>query len=348
MIIMQVYSKERKSLQFPVMCDGYVKIPFGDGSNTPAQGIGIWGHEGELTTEFIVTPYEVNNHTTPYSGSQKSLSQASKGVTYIPAADRDLLEMCLFYNTHMSVNLKSFQYGSTAPTTPAKYRIEFKLKIGGGTKTITTTEYVIAPQLKDESSLSPTDYFYTKHKAFAKKSSRTVSGVSNLTINLSGSSDEYTLGEKVYNSAGLLIGEIGTKGSNSITILNQITNSPSSSSYIYTELPKEPTYVEVPHHIAVTYQNSGLMSIFYNGKEVAKGQHQIGGNFSFHESDIYLGQEASASSYTARRRTQFMGEYHEISITKNARNQFRSMNSLIPQFKNTLLYMDFGEENLDD
>ena len=89
---MQIYSKDRKSLQFPVMCDGYVKVPFGDGSATPAQGIGLWGHTGDITVEFIITPYETNNHATNnYSGSQKSLSQATKCVAYIPAADRDLL-----------------------------------------------------------------------------------------------------------------------------------------------------------------------------------------------------------------------------------------------------------------
>lgn len=344
---MQIYSKDRKSLQFPVMCDGYVKIPFGDGSNTPAQGIGIWGHTGEITAEFIITPYETNNHATNnYSGSQKSLSQATKGVAYIPAADRDLLEMSLFYNANMSISLKPLVTGSVTPITPSKYRISFDIKIGGNTTTLTTTDYVIAPEPKNESSTSPTDYLYTNHKPIAKKSSRTVSSVSSTTINLSGSSAEFVVGDNLYTNTGLLIGQIGALGSNALT-MSSITNTPSNSTYLYADLPKEPTYVDVPHHIAVSYQSSGLMSIFYNGVEVAKGQHSRGGDFSFANSDIYLGQQASAGNYTTRRRTQFMGEYHEISLTKNARNKFRSMNSLIPQFKNTLLYMDFEEENLD-
>lgn len=344
---MQIYSKDRKSLQFPAMCDGYVKIPFGDGLTTPAQGIGLWGHKGEITTEFIITPYEVNNNSiTPYSGSQKSLSQATKGVAYIPAADRDLLEMTLLYNANMSVRLEGFTTGSVSPNTPAKYKISFSITISGSTTKITTTDYVILPQTKDESSINPTDYLYINHKPLAKKSSRTVSSVSSNTINLSGSSAEFVVGDNLYTNTGLLIGQIGGLGSNAL-IMVSITNTPSNSTYLYADLPKEPTYVDVPHHIAVSYQNSGLMSIFYNGREVVKGQHSVGGDFSFANSDIYLGQEASAGNYTARRRSQFMGEYHEISITKNARNKFRSMNSLIPQFKNTLLYMDFEEENLD-
>lgn len=344
---MQIYSKDRKSLQFPVMCDGYVKVPFGDGSATPAQGIGLWGHTGDITAEFIITPYETNNNATNnYSGSQKSLSQATKGVAYIPAADRDLLQMCLFYNANMSVSLVPFTTGIVTPITPSKYRINFTLKIGGVTTSLTTTDYVIAPEPKNESSKSPTDYLYTNHKPIAKKSSRTVSSVSSTTINLSGSSAEFVVGDNLYTNTGLLIGQIGAIGSNDLTMVS-ITNTPSNSTYLYADLPKEPTYVDVPHHIAVSYDSSGLMSIFYNGAEVAKVQHTVGGNFSFANSDIYLGQEASASNYTTRRRTQFMGEYHEISVTKNARNKFRSMNSLIPQFKNTLLYMDFEEENLD-
>ena len=104
--------------------------------------------------------------------------------------------------------------------------------------------------------------------------------------------------------------------------------------------------MDVPHHIAVSYSPSGDMVIFYNGNEVKRGSHTVGGNFSFHPSNIYLGQNPDGS-YGAIRKSQFMGEYHELSITGGYRKTFRSMNSLLPTFKNTLLYMDFEEANLD-
>ena len=342
----QIYSKDRKSLQFPAMCDGYVKIPWADGTGTPPkQNVGLWGQTGGITIEFLVTPYDINNHTTPYSGSQKSLSQATKGVAYSPAADRDLHYPHLLYNTKLSVYLIPPVTGSISPITPTKYKIAFQLNIGS-VQTLVTSDFIITPEVIDDTSSGPTFYLYSQNTPFAKKSFQTVSSVSSTTINLSGSSAEYVVGENVYTNTGLLIGEVASLGSNAITVVS-ITNTPSNSTYIYAELPKEPTYVNIPHHIAVSYDPSGAMVIFYDGKEVARGKHDTGGDFSFNGSDIILGQYPRSLSYQGTRRSQFMGEYHEISITGGYNKTFKSTNSLIPVYNNTLLYMDFEEVNLD-
>ena len=57
-----------------------------------------------------------------------------------------------------------------------------------------------------------------------------------------------------------------------------------------------------------------------------------------HDSNIYLGQNPTA---TTPRYTQFMGEMHEICITKNLLSTFPSIYSLLPQRKNLLLYLTF-------
>ena len=54
-----INSTEKKSLQFPAMSDGYVQIPWGDGSNTPAQNVGLWGHAGGITLEFLIDTYVI-------------------------------------------------------------------------------------------------------------------------------------------------------------------------------------------------------------------------------------------------------------------------------------------------
>ena len=339
-----INSTEKKSLQFPAMSDGYVQIPWGDGSNTPAQNVGLWGHTGGITLEFLITPYDIfNNSVTPYSGSQKSLSQSTKGLAYLQASSRKNTFMNVLYNTNLKVTLESLT-GSATPNTPASYSISFTVVIGTTSTTI-TTENIITPEVIDNTSSAPTDYLYSSHTPFALKSARTVSSVSSNTINLSGSSASFVVGEKIYTNAGALIGTISSLGSNSVTV-SSITNTPSNSTHIYTELLKEPTYVDVPHHIAVSYSPAGTMIIYYDGQEAKRGIHSLGGDFSFHPSDIYLAQNPTGN-YAANRRTQFIGEYHEIAITAGARKSFRSTNSLLPNFKNTLLYMDFEEANLN-
>ena len=52
-----IYSRDRKSLQFPVMCEGYVQIKSADALASSATG--IWDYNGPFTMEAIITPYDV-------------------------------------------------------------------------------------------------------------------------------------------------------------------------------------------------------------------------------------------------------------------------------------------------
>ena len=76
--------------------------------------------------------------------------------------------------------------------------------------------------------------------------------------------------------------------------------------------------------------------------------HGVGGNFSIDTSDCYIGQNPTASGYSDRRKTQFMGELHEISILGISKNPIQKYKyPLYPLFKEILLYMDFEEANLN-
>ena len=55
LLALSLFSKDRKSLQFPVMCDGFITIPRFE-ANTPSQEIGLWSHSGGFSFEAVVTP----------------------------------------------------------------------------------------------------------------------------------------------------------------------------------------------------------------------------------------------------------------------------------------------------
>ena len=67
-------------------------------------------------------------------------------------------------------------------------------------------------------------------------------------------------------------------------------------------------------------------------------------DFEFDATDCYLG---SNGNYVLenRRASQFMGEMHEFTITKEFKDSFNSLDTLLPNFRNTLLYFRFEGDN---
>ena len=66
--------------------------------------------------------------------------------------------------------------------------------------------------------------------------------------------------------------------------------------------------------------------------------------FEFDQTDCFLGSNGNDTLET-RRASQFMGEIHELSITKDVKTTFQSLDTLIPNFRNTLLYFRFEGED---
>tara|TARA_R110002020_G_scaffold97100_6_gene231948 strand:- start:1849 stop:2838 length:990 start_codon:yes stop_codon:yes gene_type:complete len=328
------------------MCDGYVKIQHkDDAGNVPLQEVGMWGNSGDFTIEMLVTPYDVNgNADAPtYSASIKSLSRHTKGAAYLPTANRHDVEMVLFHNTNLTISLVNTT--TDAFYQPAEYAVKVSITIGTTTTSVTSDTVISATRVDDNHFNSQSSsYVYDGHTPVAHKSALTVSSISTNVITLSGTASGFGIGQTIYTSAGLLVGTITNVSGADIT-MDGISNTPSG--YVYQELPKDSAYVEVPHHIAVSYRNSGKMSIFYNGNLVKDGVHGAGGSFSLDPSDVYLGQNPNAGSYQTIRKSQFMGEFHEISMVSKYKSAFRSINSLMPNYRDLLLYLDFEEANLD-
>ena len=67
-------------------------------------------------------------------------------------------------------------------------------------------------------------------------------------------------------------------------------------------------------------------------------------DFEFDQSDCYLGSNGNTTLET-RRASQFMGEMYEFAITKDVKENFNSLDTLLPNFRNTLLYFRFEGDN---
>ena len=68
-------------------------------------------------------------------------------------------------------------------------------------------------------------------------------------------------------------------------------------------------------------------------------------DLEFDATDCYLGSNGNTPLET-RRGSQFMGELHEFAITKEAKDRFLTIDTLVPNYRNTLLYFRFEGENV--
>jgi len=338
-----VFSKDRKSLQFPVMCNGYVHIKAADSFNQETTG--IWDYEGPFTLEMLVTPYEINgNPVTDNEASQKSLPRdATYGLTYLSSANRHSVEMCLFHNNYITVSLVNTT--TQAFQQPAEYSIKFSLTIDGTTQTLESPT-VFRSEVVDNSYSNPTEYFYINHLPAYKKYAQIVSIVDANTMTIADTSVlnasqpiYYIDGDGVMQSSGTID---TITDATTFDIAGASTNNFSVGDYMYIPVDRDVLYPETSHHLAVSY-GYGRMFIAFNGGIVAERGHA--GEFQLDASDIYLGQNPNAAT---PRLTQFMGELHEVSYFKGQTVSFKSTNSLSPPYKNALLYLDFEEARINE
>lgn len=343
------FSEDRKSLQFPAFCDGYVNIDYSQA--VAGEPTGIWANEGSFTIEMLVTPYDVNGDFDKDAGtSHKSLkSLGSDGDDYFDRDERIDAEMTLLKNTNIKVTLNNTSLHRKRQ--PAEYSISFTMTIGSTTTTITSDTVISASDIFREVYKDPTKYLFDDHRPFAQKANHlgsydTISNV-NTTLNYfdTDNANAYREGITVYDNNGTNLG-VNTSSNGSTRI--RVTSITETFTDAYIPLPKEPLYIENIHHIAVSYDsNSKVMSIIYNNNIVKQGQHDAGGKFVFHPSDIYLGKDPFTGTAQDKRKSQFIGEYHEISITSVSSTRFTNINTLSPSYRKLLLYLDFEESNLD-
>ena len=354
------YLGNRKSLKFPVMCDGYVSINYNDNvANSP---YGIWDCNDSFTIQSIITPYEINGNargtnltsqkTMPYNSSSTSQSNL-----YLPNTNRFGHKMTIFYNENVELFLQNTTTQNWSQ--PAEYRIGFRVKVTNDDTFFTDT--IIVPSNTHYDMREVNDMYEGSRKikrfVFTASANATTSGVSgiDLEIPVSSSSGLFATGINIYDDTNTLIGKIeaiDTTGTHELRIVaaGGYTHSTfnATSKKIFVEPLKEPIYVLNTHHIAASYNNSsGEMSVYYNGLDLGGKIHKDEGasDFNFSDTNIYLAQNPDA---TTPRYTQFMGEIHELSFSNDILVSFPSINTLYPQRRNLLLYLNFEEGELDD
>lgn len=336
------FSEDRKSLQFPAFCDGYVNIDYSQA--VASEPTGLWANQGSFTAEMLITPYDVNGDSDHAMFDIKTLKE---NEDYFPIAERVNSAMTLLKNANVKVTLNNVN--SIRKRNPAEYSISFTLKIGSTTTTITSDKVITSLPVVRRVYQSTGNYLFNNHEPYAEAAnvngiyatfSSVNTGANTFDTNLPAA---FAVGIQVYDDANNNLGTVQNIASNTITV----ENIGSSFTTAFTPIRKDAIYTEVVHHIAVSYDSTnGVMAIMHNNNVVKTGKHGIGGNFQFDGSDIYLGQDPTGSAQE-KRKSQFFGEYHEIAISSVAMRSFTNLNTLSPAFKKLLLYIDFEESNLN-
>jgi|TARA_R100000149_G_C5881025_1_gene146132 hypothetical protein len=375
----QVLAGKKRSLVFPVMCNGFVKLDYsdnvvdtnndGDTSNDIAYG--LFDHEGSFTFEAIVTPYDINGYgrqsasgTIPSftlskkimpSNSHQSTTANYQSELYLPVSGGRLThEMRIFSNDKFSVSLLNAT--SFNENQPAEYKIRVSMDIGGTTETFTTTSAVITANKSSMfkwSSTSDTEGFDSNGRRTFDLLGSTTSH-SGAVIGLSGTvENQCHASQELFIRDGFTFTSIGTiasvTGTTSVTLSASYSPTLSNGTKVFIHSRKEASYINNTYHIACTYtQSSNRINIFLNGINVLSTKHTQSGTFAFGRTDSFIGANGTGATGTLSAITnkQFMGEMHEMSILNIPKTTFVNKENLLPSLNNTLLYLRFEEIDL--
>lgn len=376
----EILAGKQRSLVFPVLCNGYATIDYsdnvadtsGDASTTDDIAYGIWDHEGGFTFEATVTPYEINGYGThsslsapSYTHHKKAMPALSQSVydagndnqfqseLYLSRTARLTHEMMLFYNTNFQISLLNATLHNE--NQPAEYKIQVRLKLGSTTETFTSPK-VILPSLTQQ-------YFYTTGNhlegfngqgRFSHSKRGTISGHSGATFTVNVASSLFG-GDKqeIFIRDGFNFTSLGTINSvvsNTVTLTNSYSPTIPDGTAFFLVAKRNATYAENFYHIACAYNDvSQTLKIYLNNREVFSGSHTQTDTFVFSKEDFFIGANGSGATGAGSATTnkQFMGEIHELAVSNTQRRNFNtSLNNLLPNYDNTLLYLRFEEVDL--
>lgn len=375
----QVLAGKKRSLVFPVMCNGFVKLDYsdnvvdtnsdGDTSNDIAYG--LFDHEGSFTFEAIITPYDINGYgrqsasgTIPSftlskkimpSNSHQSTTANYQSELYLPVSGGRLThEMRIFSNDKFSVSLLNAT--SFNENQPAEYKIKVSMDIGGSTQTFTTTSAVITANKSSMfkwSSTSDTEGFDSNGRRTFDLLGSTTSH-SGAVIGLSGTvENQCHANQELFIRDGFTFTSIGTiasiNGTTDVTLNASYSPTLSNGTKVFIHSRKEASYINNTYHIACTYtQSSNRINIFLNGINVLSTKHTQSGTFAFGRTDSFIGATGAGATGedSAITNKQFMGEMHEMSILNIPKTTFVNKETLLPSLNNTLLYLRFEEIDL--
>ena len=413
----EVFIGERKSLVFPVMCHGHLRIDYSD--EVAGQNYGIFGHDESVTIQTILTPYDINgfgyelsqdnpdgkmgiltSKKTPPALQSNAFSIHDSGGSTTDTFDADNsnrrksesgtyfgyhstqdyqknneYEMMIFYNTNLQLSL--IESTTTNVNQPSEYKIKLSIIAGGNSDSITTTNSVIkANNITSDSTRwkgTSISYGYNSNgsgAAYEKIGTLTGSsstGSSDVNQVLTGgvTNQLFSADTKLYKRSGQTFTHAATVATTAgdATFTVDTGHSLANDDILYIEAYKEALYLVTPYHIAASYDViSGNMNIYLNGSLVASKKHtNYGEDFEIAAEDCFIGADnlaggndftdsgsstSSSDANISNNRRQFMGELHEFAITKGIQDSFATIDTLIPNYRQTLLYYRFEEVDL--
>ena len=405
---------ERKSLVFPVLCHGHLRIDYSD--EVAGQNYGIFGHDESVTIQTILTPYDINGFGFELTGSDNpdgkmGVVNSKKTAPAIQSKDFDIriagglsnktfgstsltkrdftesgayfsvgtdyqktsgYEMMVFYNSNLQLSL--IEGTNTNVNQPSEYKIKLAVLVNGASDSITTTDVVIkANNITSDSTRwkgTTLSYGYNSNGSGAAYeqigtltgSSSTGSTDVNQVLTGGVTNQLFSADMKLYKRSGQTFTHAATVATTAgdATFTVDTGHSLVNDDVLYIEAYKEALYLVTPYHIAASYDViSGNMNIYLNGKVIATKKHtNFGEDFEIAAEDCFIGADnnagANAFSETsgteaadkAEERRQFMGEIHEFAITKGIPDSFMNIDTLIPNYRQTLLYFRFEEVDL--
>jgi len=345
-----IYAGDTKSLVFPVMCNGYLKLEYETPNSEFDDEFGFWGHTRAYSIEAIISPFDCNGYglkTGSDSGlktSIKSIPSLSENVTsnrntyqselFSAVTARKNHKMMLFYNANVQFYLENTTIHNI--NQPAEYKL--CVKIGSGTATESKTIIISADTIYGK--YNP-NYLYdgiTSSKTLLDATT-TISG----TTVTCDSTENITVGTEIFNSNGVSLGTVQTIPNTPVNDDGFATTFTLSSATNYTQAlyvsqPKEALYVETMYKVGFSYSNSGEVDLYLNGKKLTKA---VAGtkttNNTFATSNSFIGQDGTNLN------TQFMGELYEICMY-NGLDPTDYSTTINAGLNDMLFYYRFGDE----
>tara|TARA_R110000824_G_scaffold324035_4_gene511001 strand:+ start:757 stop:2010 length:1254 start_codon:yes stop_codon:yes gene_type:complete len=409
---------ERKSLVFPVMCHGHLRIDYSD--EVAGNNYGIFGHDDSFTIQAILTPYDINGFGFELTGSDNPdgkmgvltskktppalqskifsihASGGSSSLDFSSVASSNRIksetgsyfdspvtgdyqktsgyEMMLFYNSNVQLSL--IESTTTNVNQPSEYKVKLTIVSDGVSDSLTTTNPVIVSNniTSDSTRWKGTAITYgydsggsgAAYEQIGTLTGSSSTGSTDVNQEITGVINTNVLFSedmKLYKRSGQTFTHAATVAT---TAANQTFTVDSSHSLenndvLYIEAYKEALYLVTPYHIGASYDTvSGNMAICVNGSLIQSKVHSnYGESFEIAAEDCFIGSDNLAGQNTfsntdsstqdgdwASSRCQFMGELHEFSITKGAQITFMNVDTLIPNYRQTLLYYRFEEVDL--
>mgnify|MGYP003642078303 CR=1 FL=1 len=309
--------------------------------------------------------------TNPSNDTTSNYYTHSESETYLPIFTtnrRKDYEMIIFHNTNVELSLVNGTSGANnvpIRNQPAEYKIKFSIIADGVSDSLISNKVILADTgySSNNGSILTTEG-YTTDNLVNYEAIAAVSGsfyVDTQWQMTSGTNENalFAMGENLYTRSGQTFTKVATTTTDHnhsdpsyIRVVYEAGKGLSdvTSKMIYREAKKEALYLLKRHHIAATFdENSGEMVIYYDGSPVMSKTHSQYpiGNFNFNRSDCYIGAKYVASNMDqAWTRKQFMGELQEFAILDGIHNSFLTLETLMPNFRNTLLYYRFEEVDL--